>query len=443
MPQPAPKAIPAMSLLPEGSVLEKVMLPRYDKERKLSSVLRSEQMTLVTQDQISGKNVSIELFNPDRTRRGRIDLQQAIYDQKRAILTAREPVRMDSPRFTAEGTGLYYAVDKNRGFLVGPVTTQIIELPATAMNPRSPALRATALFGASFLPLLAAPPVNLKPTAEETAALDKEAASQAGKVTEANKATRTDLAATLKASDEANKAVGDFLVQADLLESGQGTPDSVPSDKPLDLKPDPNRTTVNSKGGMYFDTAEGVFVFLKQVVVRDPRFDLDGANELKIFFDKKEVPKAAKEAEKAGAKQGAPAEAPPATPDAGKADGQPKKDKKNSLDFGGGANVGDPRKLVATGAVHLLQKGGEGKEPIEASAAFFSYDIVTGDIILRGGYPWVRQGKNYQRAMEPNLGIRLDKNYNFVAEPGTWTFDITVDPTKKDKPAGEPATPKR
>jgi hypothetical protein len=366
---------------------------------------------------------------------------------------------MDSTRFTAEGTGLYYAVDKNRGFLIGPVTTHILEAPATAMNPRSPALRATAILGASFLPLLAAPPENMKFTPEETAAMDQQAASRAEKVAEATKAARTDLAATLKASDEANKAVGDFLVQADLADSGQGTPDAVPNAKPLDLKPDPERTTVTSKGGMYFDTADGVVVFLKQVVVRDPRFNLDGANELKIFFDKKEAPKP-KEGEKAAAgtpeeketpKSPAPAETPPATPEAGKEDGKSgdpkkdtaKKDKKNSLEFGAGANVGDPRKLVATGAVHLIQKAEPGKESIEASGAFFSYDIVTGDIVLRGGYPWVKQGEFYQRAMEPNLGVRLDKNYNIVAEPGTWTYDIKVDPTKKDKPAGNQAPKQR
>ncbi len=417
------KAVPAVSLLPEGSILERVMVPRYDKDRKLAAVLRSEEMILVDQDQILGRTVSIELYNPDKTRRGRIDLQKAVFDQKRSLINAREPVQLVSDRLDAEGEGLVYDVNGSKGFLIGPVTTHLHQPPATAMNPRTPALRATAILGASFLPLLAAPPA-LQITPEESAALEKEAATQTGKVAEANKAVRSDLAATLKASDEANKQVAAFLAQADLTDNGPGEPDDLPSSKPLEIPEDPTRTTVTSKGGMYFDTNEGVWVFLKKVVVKDPRFQLDGANELKIFFDKKEAPKAApkEEPEKAPADGSATP-----SPDGAK----PRKEKKNTLEFGNAGNIGDPRKLVATGAVHILQKGGDGKEPIEASAAFFSYDIVTGDIILRGGYPWVKQGAHYQRAMEPNLGIRLDKNYNFVAETGDWTFDTRIDPSKK------------
>ena len=38
---------------------------------------------------------------------------------------------------------------------------------------------------------------------------------------------------------------------------------------------------------MYFDSDEGVFVYLKNVRVTDPRFTMSGANELKVFLGKK------------------------------------------------------------------------------------------------------------------------------------------------------------
>jgi hypothetical protein len=41
------RKLPAVSLLPAGSVLRNVMIPRYDQQRKLSAVLRTGVMTIV------------------------------------------------------------------------------------------------------------------------------------------------------------------------------------------------------------------------------------------------------------------------------------------------------------------------------------------------------------------------------------------------------------
>ena len=60
-----------------------------------------------------------------------------------------------------------------------------------------------------------------------------------------------------------------------------------PAAKPLEVKTGPNDTVINCTGGAYFDADAGVLVYLKNVTVKDPRYDMTGANELKIFFEKK------------------------------------------------------------------------------------------------------------------------------------------------------------
>ena len=82
---------------------------------------------------------------------------------------------------------------------------------------------------------------------------------------------------------------------------------------------------------------------------------------------------------------------------------------------------------MANGAVRIVQKQPEaGKEPIEASGAFFTYHAQTGQIILSGGYPWVKQGHTFMRAKEPNLNLRVMKNGSFVTE-GNWDMSGRLD----------------
>lgn len=408
--EPATRAIPAISLLPEGSILKGVMLPRYDKERKLVGLLKAEKMTLITTSRIFGETVVMELFNPDRTSRGRVDLATADFLQDKGLVQTRNPISIVSDRVSAEGTGLVYDLQQSKGFIIGPAITRISQPSPTAMNPASPALRATALLGASFLPLIAAPPAP--PSAADVAQLQKDATSKAPEAAAANATTRKDLRSTLQASEDANKETLAFLEQADLLAAAAKGTDA-PEAKPLEVTPDAELTIINSEAGFYFDSASGVFVYLKNVRVNDPRFHLTAANDLKIFFDKKEP---------VAKKDQAPEEKPAAN-----------KEKKDSLSFGG-AGFGDPRKIVATGAVLMTEKNPKpGEAPLEVSGALFSYDIASGDIIISGGYPWFKRGAMYMRAKSPNALIRVDKNMQAVTEGSDWESGLPTNQKQDQK----------
>ncbi len=402
------KKLSAISLLPNGSKLKGVMFPRYDDDQRLVSALKAETMTLVNDETVAGSTVTLLFFNSDQSVRGRMDLREAVFNQIKGTLKAEELVTLYSDRITARGFGLNYSLEKNEGFLTGPVTTCIQAPNETTMNTSQTPLRATSIIGISLLmfPVSAAPPPM--PSSEERTAIKADAVSAAPMLDEGAKVTRAALREDLTASAAATAAAREFIESADLL-AGKPQPQATPMEpKPLDIKPGPKDTLVTCDGGMYFDPDNGVFVYLKNVRVTDPRFDLSGANDLKVFLSKKQPP------------SGKPATSDKSGGDSNKKEG-----------LGLGAKFGDVDRIVATGAVRVLQKEVEpGKLPVEASGAIFTYHPGSGQITLTGGYPWVRQGTSFMRAKEPQLVLRIQKTGAFVTE-GNWEMGGRINEIEK------------
>lgn len=393
------RKLSAISLLPDGSELKGVMLPRYDENHRLVGVLKAASITLVNEQTIAGETVSIGFSNPDGSPRGHINLARAVFNQIKGILQTSEPVTLQSDRFRATGTGLYYAFQQGEGFLTGPAATWIQPPTETTMNSSHPPLRATLMAGISLITqsLAAAPPPAVK-----TDELKAAAAPSSQIHSDATRISRTNLRADLDASAATTAKAKAFLEQAELISTTAPGNTPPPAEaKPLDVKPGPKDTLISCDGGMYFDADAGVFVYLKNVKVNDPRFTLSGANELKILLAKK------------------PADATPKP--AGK-DPQPS--------LGIGAKFGDVERIIATGAVRILQKQVEpGKQPVEASGAIFSYHPESGEILLSGGYPWVKTGPNFMRAKEPNLTLRIQKSGSFTTE-GNWDMGGSLDQSR-------------
>jgi hypothetical protein len=385
-----------VSLLPDGSVLKGVLLPRYDAERNLVGDLKAETMTLIDSERVQGENVLIRFFNPDRSLRGKIALKNALFDQVKSRLSAKEPVKITTDRLVANGTGLVYAFQNGEGFLRGPANTWISAPPTTAMNTNPLANAALIALCLAPSPLIAVPPAYVSD--DELAAITAQAVS-VGSVTEKlNASAQTALTEDIRNGDKASAAALTFINTSDLKAGTTAEPEERAEAKPLEIKPGPDDTLITCDGGMYFDADEGVLVYLKNVTVKDPRFDLKGADQLKVFFEKK--PEDKKPEDK--------------TPDGKQPDG--KKPKKAS---GAMANFGDVSKLIAEGAVVLNQKSVDGKAPVQASGRVLTYDIPTGEIIIHGGYPWVKQDTYFARAKQPDLTLRLLNSGSFSTQ-GNW-----------------------
>ena len=213
------------------------------------------------------------------------------------------------------------------------------------------------------------------------------------RVNEVNRSAQSILSEDVAAAKKATETAISFVEKSGIETTATEKAEEPKEAAPLKVNPGPNDTIINCDGGMYFDAEEGVLVYLKNVTVKDPRFSLSGANELKVFFDKKEAPAKKKD--------------------------DPDKKEGESKSTGPGANFGDVRKLVATGAVRILQKGVKGKQPVEASGAILTYGVSSGEIIISGGYPWVKQGGFFARAKQPNLTLRLLVDGSFSTQ-GNW-----------------------
>jgi lipopolysaccharide export system protein LptA len=378
-----------ISLLPDGSVLKGVLLPRYDAERNLVGDLKAETMTLIDSKRVQGEDVLIRFYNPDRSLRGKVNLQNALFDQEKSRLFADEPVEITTDRLVARGSGLVYAIEGGEGFLRGPATTWI-SAPPTATSMNTSPLKSAALVALCLVqaPLIAAPPAFV--TEEEIAALKAEAASVKPEADKIKASTEANLAESITEGDKASDAALKFIKTSEIKAIAEDSPGKEPEAKPLEVKPGPDDTLITCEGGMYFDADEGVLVYLKNVKVTDPRFNLVAGGQLKVFFDKKPEKK-----KKPGDKE------------------------KKAEEQAGPANFGDVKKLVAEGAVVLDQKGVGGKDPVKASGSILTYDVPEGEIIIHGGYPWVKQGTYYARAMEPDLTLRLLNDGSFSTK-GNW-----------------------
>lgn len=367
------------SVLEPNSVLTGVILPRYDKDLRLLSVLRAKSVTLVGKDVLDGKAVNIRLYQADQRPRGRMDLVRARYDQVLGEVRATGETKLVFDRMITTASGLIFIMDSGEGFLTGPVTTRISQPPATVMNPRTLPFHAAVLLGTTLLSPSLAAESGLAPAHGA-----------------ADSATRTDLRKVLEASAEATRAATAFLESEDLL--AQATPVGItppPVPQALEVKPGPDDTVISCDGGTYVDGNKGILVYLGNVTVSDPRFSMTGANELKIFFTKKPG--------KPGAK--------PAAPD--KEEIKPGVLPKEDFEI---------ERIVATGAVYFKQKPKDGEDPIEASGAVFTYDVKTEAITLSGGQPWVRRGGLINRAKQANQTITIVNNTATFSPGGTETI---------------------
>lgn len=389
------KKLSSLSLLPPGSELNNVMLPRYDESQRLIGVLKAAKMTLVDDQTISGNTIRIEFSNPQGGVRGLVDLKMAVFHQATGTLEARESVTLRSDRLNATGSGLIYRLEQAEGFLTGPAVTWIPAPPTTTMNHSSLRNIVSGAAAMAILPhsLVAAPPPPI--SADEKSALKADAAPLAPAHSQAMLALDAGLIEDLDAAAAANRKVRGFLTensQANTNASGEPDKEAPPAPAEPNLEPGPDDTVIRCEGGMYFDPDEGVFVFLRNVRVTDPRLILTGADELKIFLAKKS--------------DGTPA-TDPAKPD--QTGGNP---------FG--AKLGDVERIVATGNIHMAQqKSAEVTEPAEASGAIFTYNLQTGNATLSGGKLWGRRGQIALRARQPDLTLRVEKTGRLVTE-GDW-----------------------
>lgn len=376
------EGLPAMKMLIEGSILQGVTMPQYDESKLLTSVMRAAKLTMINEDLINAESLRIEFYNPDRSPKGRIDLETAsVEDQK--ILRSTDPVSLVSDELNLTGTGLVYELEKSRGFLHGPAnaTTRIDTRTSMKSNPKQRSVIAGAMIAAAA----SAPAEGLdKLDDQQLKGLDHLAASKKTEAEAAAKEAEASIEKSTEQSDKADETLGKFLRDAAI---------NVPNGAIPDLKtkvPDPEEQSTkqtasfSAEDGIYFDSEAGLLVFLKNVKATHPEFTLTGADEVKVFLDKQ--PK--KEGENKGPE---------------------KVDEEEAGKLLGGAKFGDPSKIIATGTIVVEKiKTKPGDKSAKASGRQIVYDFKTNEVILRGGQPWIISDTASGRVVDPNGYIRIN-----------------------------------
>jgi len=433
------------SLMPDGGILKNVLIPQYTRDLLLSATLRAETLTIVTQKIIDAENVRIEFFNPDRSTRGRIDMATARYNAIKQLLTSDKPVSLVSDDLTATGSSLVYDLKNTRGFLSGPVTATTLIDQSTSMNtkPVRQAIAASSLMMAAATPL----PAQQEPSAASISQRIEEARLSPYELARITKESETAKPLAKAAADRGNTALEDATHRseeatatlADSLSAATLTTllaePFVPAAATSTDVPRPNipvdatKTRITSDDGAFFDSKNGLLIFLKNVVVRDPRFSLSGADELKVFFDPKEAPAAAKATPQPPA--GEQANLPPEPVKPGGA-GAPVKDEKAGI---ADAKFGKPNRIIATGTVVVeYQSGKKDDPPVKASARTVIYDLKKEEFILRGGSPWVLREGQLSSVPGNDAYIVIQKDGSFVTGNGGIDAQMDIkDKTKEDE----------
>ncbi|MBK1829871.1 hypothetical protein JIN77_03985 [Verrucomicrobiaceae bacterium R5-34] len=430
----------ALDVLPAGSILRRVRLPRYDQDFNPVSLLTAETLTVLDDERIDGLGLTFQLYDDQGKVSARTKMRHAIYNQKRATLHASEAVFIQGKGFVVSGTGMVCDIKKNQNriFIFGPVSskfTRATPKPSTAMQlkpPFSPRAIAGSLITLTGLStsLMAEPASHL--TEAQLAELDEMNRSIKHQIEEQRETITTTLEEDRRLDSAASASMRPFLksigqaallVQTDASEKKAPAPvekgvKEAPAKKPADPKAAKVDTLkVECEGGLYFDSDTGILAYLKNVSLTEARFHLSCSDELKVFLDQKPAPAAPKAKASATETDKPKAEAKAET----KAETKPKAEPESGL-----SSFGDLKRIIATGDVKVTRKDDQGKLFV-ATAATASYDAKTGEMILRGGRPRLQLGPNqFLQSRTDGAYIRILKNGKLTTSRGRWTMETPV-----------------
>jgi len=424
---------PVLKVLPVGSNLQNFSVPHYDENLKPLSLMTAGLMKVVSEERLEAENVGLTLFSPDGKITSEVTMETAYYDATRGLIHAPQEVsfRSSNPKFEATGSGAYFLRSERMAFVEGPlqaVMTKVSQDTAKegalrGVDERGGHLGLLALFlnpQWAMTSLEATPqewafieemkkPISISPhTAmvdEETLRLRSAEKGSQSEMKQFNEKGKEDLKVIAVLAESLEKSQAQFAKKIGKPNFFLITDKAPPSAEVVKVtaadeaipdtgKKDKDEVRVSCDGGMFTNTEEGHAVFLKNVKFEDNQGTVTCGKELKVFFSK------GKKEEIQNDKAAIPAI--------------------------GKMTIKDIEQIVGTGTVKLVLREEDGGPPLIATAETISYDLKTGTIILKGGFPTIYQkGKIAMEAKEKGLYIKLGED--FFASPGKWNLDFVPD----------------
>lgn len=114
---------PGLNIMPAGSVVRNISLPRYEGHR-VSSLMVAERMEVVSPRLVKLSKVRSSLFalSGEVTV---IEVERAEYNFDTEKLSTDKRVTLTDPRFRADGTSAVFSNARQQGLVRGPVHTLI------------------------------------------------------------------------------------------------------------------------------------------------------------------------------------------------------------------------------------------------------------------------------------------------------------------------------
>jgi len=371
--------LPALKVLPAGSELSGVSIPRYNSDYSPASMLKAKLLTIISKTQIQGTDVDIKIYDEDG-------------------------ITFSGVQFITTSQGLILDWKNNRGFFLGKNYTIVYLKESISMKAKknkqnnSPskaisAIAATTLVASTnALNALTVDEIKeidhlSKPSTEKIEQLNAQVSAQISEATTASDTADRSQAALVKTINDSNPT----LINAIAPEA--------PFVIPPELKPEKGKDhfSIKSQGNIFFDAQQGMMVFKDKVKVTHPeyRFSCDG--EVKLLLAAKNIDPKLKPEEI--------------------------KELKPNERFDG------INKIIATENVSIYGKDDKGN-PISARAGSLVYDHPTGVIILRGLNSRINSPDKQLKIVEKNGYIKIDKNWN-VSGQGT-QIDLNIEQLKKN-----------
>ena len=403
----------SLSRLPVGANLTKVNIPRFDKNRKRSSLLTAEKMTVESEQNFVGKSLVIRLFDSQEEVSTTATLASARYSLETEQVIAKGNLLLRGPenRFVTLSQGGIFHLPSKQGLFLGPVRTMIVpkkkKKDTAAMNHQH--LLAPILFS---LPLLsAAPPPEITP--EQIIEFERLVAP---KIIPPNTA-----AENFSEAEKLNKPLYDKMIsylqlvgQTHLLSQTQSpkqnteTPEEQPLPEPIPdpeieklFKPAEDRIVLDYEQG-YFDGENNEMICLGKIVLKAEGMLIRCDQDMKVIFEEPE--------EKAKAEND-----------------------EDGLNIKG---IGELKQITANGNIVLLGRDPKGN-PIEVRAGRALYNHATEEITLRGEGILLRQGPNISKphpGTNPSIVITQKGKAIIVNQSKTgWSTTIDARALKKNR----------
>lgn len=115
---------PGLQLLPEGSVVRGISLPRYENHR-VAAMVMADELQVATRSVVLLRNIRSELYD-EGGHVTSVTCGDARYDFSRAGVSTDKPAKVKDPRFSAAGTGVVFSTRSRKGMLMGPVRTTFV-----------------------------------------------------------------------------------------------------------------------------------------------------------------------------------------------------------------------------------------------------------------------------------------------------------------------------